>query len=115
MNKSVKQDPLAKLMKQSLLETSSTFTDDTIKKLQKEQSIRLRIRLYLLILFVSVMLVISIGMILYTGFQIHVFGWSIQLPKLTTMLSMSVTGYLLIMYLFTLLKCQSAHYNIVRQ
>ena len=98
----MKNDPIAKLVKESKLETSDAFTELMMDKLDQQLEKRMRIRLYLLITGVAIFFASTTFILITSSFTIPAFGLQIQLPKMLTMLSITMGGFLAVMHLLKL-------------
>lgn len=98
----MKKDPIAKLVKESKLETSGAFTELMMDKLEQQLERRMRLRLYLLITGIAVFFAITTFVLITSGFMIPAFGLKIQLPKMFTMLTVTMGGFLAVLHLLKL-------------
>ncbi len=98
----MKKDNIEDLLKESRLETSDDFSIETMRKLDEVLSRRMKVRLYLLMSFVSLILVAFVGFLIYTGFEISMFGEIIALPKVASMVVFSILGFLILNHLVIL-------------
>ncbi len=104
----MKKDPIAKLVKGSKLETSDAFTELMMDKLDQQLERRMRVRLYLLICGIAVFFAITTFVLITSGFTIPAFGLKIQLPKMITMLTITVGGFLAVLHLLKLVGISSS-------
>lgn len=100
----MKKDIIEDLLKESRLETSDDFLIETMSKLDEVLSKRMKVRLYLLMSFVSLVLVAFVVFLIYTGFEIKMFGEIIALPKVASMVVISILSYLVLGHLSILKK-----------
>ncbi|MCR9253219.1 MAG: hypothetical protein NXI20_22590 [bacterium] len=100
----MKKDIIEDLLKESRLETSDDFSIETMRKLDEVLSRRMKVRLYLLMSFVSLVLVAFVVFLIYTGFEIKMFGEIIALPKVASMVIVSILSYLVLGHLSILKK-----------
>ncbi len=99
----MKNDPLEKLIKESGLQTSVEFTEVTMARLDRLVERRLKYKLYLLIAFILLFFVGMAVLLIYSGFQIAAFGVTLNLPKIVTVIGISLIPSLIIMHLYSLI------------
>ena len=97
------KDPIKDLIKESRLETSTWFTQKTMDELDRRIQQKMKRRLYLLIIAVVLLFVVAAYALASAGFKINAFGLLIPLPKLLTMVFISLVSYICILHLFLLL------------
>lgn len=97
-----KKDPIAALLKESKLETSATFTMQTLDKFDEKMYRRMRRRLYLLIASVGVFVLWTVFLLISSDFKVKTFGLMVQLPKVLMMLVISLISYFAIFHLLLL-------------
>lgn len=107
----MKNDPIAKLVKESKLETSDAFTELMMGKLEQQLERRMRLRLYLLITGVAVFFAITTFVLITSGFTVPAFGLKIQLPKMFTMLAITMGGFLAVLHLLKLVGISNRRYD----
>ena len=103
----MKNDPIRRLIKESGLETSEEFVDLTMEKLDQRIQQRMKVKLYLLI---SATVLLFMGMVVflaYSGYTVNVFGLNLILPKIGTMVGISLVGFFVISYLQMMLNTWS--------
>ncbi|MEL6194430.1 MAG: hypothetical protein AAFR66_20390 [Bacteroidota bacterium] len=104
----MKKDPIAKLVKESKLETSDAFTELMMDKLEQQLEKKMRLKLYLLITGVAVFFAITTFILITSSFTIPAFGLKIQLPKMFTMLTITMGGFLAVLHLLKLVGISSS-------
>ena len=100
----MKEDPIKKLIQESKLETSVDFTDRTMDLLERRIQRGIKIKLYLLLSFVTVFFSIIAFTLIQSGFKVDVFGLIILLPKVATMVVISLIGYFVFSHLSLLIQ-----------
>ena len=100
----MKESKLDDLLKESLLETSSGFTDQLMEKLVEKHMLKFRQRLYVLVGCVIVLFGGGAFIVtrFYTGF--NAFGVISELPKIGPFVLMVFIGLLVLMHLRRLIK-----------
>lgn len=99
----MKEDSIKRLMKKSRLETSQGFTDAVTEELDRRVQQKMKRHLYLLISVIVLFFVAVIFALISLEFRLDVFGLIVSLPKIMTMVVVSLTGYFIILHLFTLI------------
>ncbi|OEK04604.1 hypothetical protein [Roseivirga misakiensis] len=94
------EDPIKRLIKESRLETSSSFTDDLFQKFEAKQSKKIAKRLYLLT-GLSILFFMVITLMLMKP---ELFGLSLELPKNGLLMVISLLGFLTVLHLINLIK-----------
>ncbi|MEL7122851.1 MAG: hypothetical protein AAFO07_25615, partial [Bacteroidota bacterium] len=95
----MKEDPIKRLVKESGLTTSPDFADSTMERLAQRMQRKYQVKLYLLIALVAFISILGVVVLINSGFRVDVFGKTIGLPKVITMIGMSLVCYLSIMHL----------------
>lgn len=100
----MKNDPFKKLISESGLQTSAEFTDFTMAKVDSLVNQRLKHKLYLLIAFIILFFVGMAVLLIYSGFQVTAFGVILNLPKILTVIGISLAPSLFILHLYSLIR-----------
>lgn len=103
----MKKDPIAQLVKESGLKTSPGFTDLTMEKLDRRIQLRIKIKLGLLMTAVVLLGIFVAYRLISAQFSIVVFGLLVELPKIVTMVGISMTCYLMVLHLNMLVRMNS--------
>ena len=100
----MKEDPIKSLVKKSGLKTSPDFTDLTMERLAHQMQRKYQIKLYILITLVVFISIMGVVVLITSGFRVDIFGKTIDLPRVVTMIGMSMLCYLSVMHLNILAK-----------
>lgn len=100
----MKEDSIKRLMKASKLETSKEFTNLVAEKLDQHLQRRMKFRLYGLIFGVFILFSAMTFSLIASGFSLYAFGIILPLPRIATMVFISMTAYMLVLHLMTLLR-----------
>ncbi len=98
----MKNDTIQDLIRESRLKTSDGFTDELMEALDRQIQQKMNTRLYALIAGAGLLFCIVVYALIISGFRIEAFGLSINLPKVLTMLGITIVGYITISHLITL-------------
>ncbi|MEM8900609.1 MAG: hypothetical protein AAGC85_21010 [Bacteroidota bacterium] len=104
----MKKDPITKLVKESKLETSDAFTELMMEKLDQQLEKKMRLKLYLLITGIAAFFAITTFVLITSGFTIPAFGLKIQLPKIFSMLIVTMGSFLAVLHLLKLVGISSS-------
>lgn len=108
----MKDDPIFRLVKESKLETSSAFTEATMEKIERRLESRMKMKIYLLMISVSVLIVLTVFLLISSGFKYIAFGFAVNLPKIVTILIVNLIGYFSIRQLVILLNSGLRRFDI---
>lgn len=104
----MKEDPIEKLLKESIVKTSDEFTDELMGKLVIKQMLKVRSRLYILIASVIACLGGGTYLMIRFGGQLKAFGLSFELPKIAPLVVIGFIGLVVLMHLSNLIRTISS-------
>ncbi len=99
----MKEDPIKHLIKASGVETSTDFTQKTIEKMEQRIQGKIKLRIYLLIVVVTLLFMVVGWALVRTGFTVALFGVLVGLPKVITIVLISLLAFLTHSHLLRLL------------
>ncbi len=100
----MKKDPIHKLVKEASLETSPDFTDSLLQTLEQGIQKRLQVRLYVLIGTWGLLLVLGVYTLISLEFRLEIWGISVHLPEILTLVLLGMLGNLMTWHLLLLLR-----------
>ncbi|MCB0853515.1 MAG: hypothetical protein KDD63_14915 [Bacteroidetes bacterium] len=95
----MKNDPIRRFVKESGLETSEEFVDLTMNRLDKQLQHRMKMKLYLLMAASVLLFTGVVGFLMYSGYSVQAFGLHFILPKIGSMIVISLIGFFVVFYL----------------
>lgn len=104
----MKEDTIKRLLQESKLNTSEGFTDQTMEEIQRRIQHKIRLQLYWLISAIAFLFCLLVFLLISSNFEINTFGIVISLPKILSMLVISMIGYFSILHIANLLRLGSS-------
>jgi len=100
----MKDESIKRLLQASQLQPSEDFTSQLMHELDRQIARKMRVKLYLLMAGISVFFVGIALALIASGFSFRAFGVGGALPKVGTMMGLSVLAFLLLNYVSSLAK-----------
>ncbi|MCI4671885.1 MAG: hypothetical protein MRZ79_27330 [Bacteroidia bacterium] len=97
-------DKIEDLIKESGKKTTVDFVSRTMLGVEESIQRKLRLRLQLLISFISVLLAAAAWVLIRGGFQVELFGVVLSLPRILTMVIMTAGAFFSILHVLLLVK-----------
>ena len=100
----MKDESIRRLLQSSQLEPSEDFRSQLMEAFDRKVAQKMRLKLYLLMAGITVFFLgIALALVI-SGFSFQAFGWAGSLPKIGTIIGISILGFLLLSYSSFLLR-----------